>query len=541
MKNILNKIRKNSERGQAIILIAFSLVGMIAIVGLMIDGGILLIEYARLKRGIDAASIAAASQFRKDFVSADLERAGEEFLHLNQSDADVTIFTCNYTDTNWDATLCPAATGGIARKLVRITASRYVEFGFMKVVGFTGTTITATSVGEAASLDMVLVIDTSSSMSYDTNLVKAPVVATDNADPADPTDPTTYPGDDPEACNAHMGEPAKRCEPLGSIIDVAVNFVEKRFLFYPYDRVAIVATTEQTAGGNRNPVLVLPAGGSVNKPFSDNQNDTSPFAANTEIQGAIRSLKVFQPVRCGTIQAQSSLGGCLIFEPTYVGAGCDRPGTDIPTTGPTTCGSSNIGGGLRLAGQQFDFARQESFWVVTALIGGPATATDPSTETPPTYPNGFCPPSNWPDATTPGRGCRDLDTVSINAGFDPLTYNWKTDSTRHAITDPTHYDPDDYARDMADFVSSPTIGTGATIYSICLGALCQSKSADGTYTTEARKRADPWSGDHLGRYIAENSGGSDANHGVYYYSATAAQLNTFFSKIAENIFTRISQ
>ena len=99
MTNMLKKIRKTSERGQAIILIAFSIVGLVAIVGLMIDGGILLIEYARLKRGIDSASIAAASQFRKGFDGADLEKAGEEFLKFNQSDADVTIFTCDIPDT----------------------------------------------------------------------------------------------------------------------------------------------------------------------------------------------------------------------------------------------------------------------------------------------------------------------------------------------------------------------------------------------------------------------------------------------------------
>ena len=67
MKNMLKKIRKKSERGQAIILIAFAIVGLVAIVGLMTDGGMTLIEYARLKRGIDSASIAAASQFRKGF------------------------------------------------------------------------------------------------------------------------------------------------------------------------------------------------------------------------------------------------------------------------------------------------------------------------------------------------------------------------------------------------------------------------------------------------------------------------------------------
>ncbi|HNJ15409.1 MAG TPA: pilus assembly protein TadG-related protein, partial [Anaerolineales bacterium] len=72
---MIKKLLKNSERGQAIILIAFAFVGLIAMVGLMTDGGVLLIEYARLKRGIDAASVAAAQQFRKDFNGDDLVSA----------------------------------------------------------------------------------------------------------------------------------------------------------------------------------------------------------------------------------------------------------------------------------------------------------------------------------------------------------------------------------------------------------------------------------------------------------------------------------
>jgi hypothetical protein len=41
--------------------------------------------------------------------------------------------------------------------------------------------------------------------------------------------------------------------------------------------------------------------------------------------------------------------------------------------------------------------------------------------------------------------------------------------------------------------------------------------------------------------MAEFSGGADANHGLYKYSATAAGLSDIFSDIANNIFTRISQ
>lgn len=525
MKNMLKKIHKTSERGQAIIIIAAALVGLVAIVGLMIDGGILLIEYARLKRGIDAASIAAASQFRKGFVVEDLVKAGEEFLKFNQSDAQVSIFTCET-----DETLCFDP----PRKLVRVTATRRVQFGFMRIVGIDYTDIEATSVGEAASVDMVLIIDTSSSMAYDTNDY-TPGDNRDN-DPADQSNPVSLPGDDPVACNSKLPLGSGRCEPLGSIIDVAVNFVEAQLLFYPYDRVALIASTEQVAGGNRNPVVVLP--------FNNNYNEGTD-TVTTEIQNAIRALRVFQPVACDTFESQNtSLGGCIrSLNGIYDVIGCDRTGGINDTS---TCGSSNFGGSFRLAGQQFDYARQEAFWVTIALIGGPATATDSV----PGKPNGFCPSSTWPPN---GRGCRDADTVSINAGFNPSTFEWD-DATRHSpdLTDPANpifpsdYDADDYARDAADYITDPETGQGATLYSICLGNLCRSQYPDGTadpydnpYTD--RNRTDPWSGDHLGEYIAQHSGGDTANHGLYYYSSDVNELSGIFADIANNIFTRISQ
>jgi hypothetical protein len=41
--------------------------------------------------------------------------------------------------------------------------------------------------------------------------------------------------------------------------------------------------------------------------------------------------------------------------------------------------------------------------------------------------------------------------------------------------------------------------------------------------------------------MAEHSGGTSANHGLYRYSSTAAGLSEIFDSIANNIFTRISQ
>ena len=518
MKTIFDKIRSRSERGQAIILIAFSMVGLVAAVGLMIDGGIALVEYARLKRGIDAASIAAASQFRKNFTGEELEKAGREFLRFNQSDAAVTIFTCscppdepNCLANGWhlDDSLC-APPRQPQRKLVRVTASKKVTFGFMRVVGIKETTISATAIGEAASIDMVLAIDTSSSMAYET---------TPGGDPdrSDRAVPGVHPGDDPIACN---NDPNRRCEPMGTIKDIAIDFVEE--LFYPYDRVSVVAFTGQTTDGTatREPFLVLP--------FEDNQDcDANGLncVANTDIEDAIRSLRVYQPPVCPLPMAAHTdfLGPCLYFEPHYIGQTCIpyQVGVDDGSGNivfdPTSCGASNIGGGLFLAGDQFADARQDSFWAVIALIGGPANAAVLPTAPSPHV--GFCPPATW-DLPGGSGFCRDLDHPT---------------ATRHTRnvdgTYPANYDADDYARDGADYITSPTTGQGATLYSICLGRYCSAYP----------NSFDPASAEHLGQYMALEAGGVNANHGLYFQSNNASDLAQVFASIADNIFTRISQ
>lgn len=568
---MFNRIRKHSERGQAIILIVFAIVGLVAIVGLMVDGGIALVEYARLKRGIDAASIAAADQFRKNYNSADMETAGREFLMFNQSDADVTIFTCscppddptNCADHGWnlDESLC-APEGQPQRKLVRITASRRVDFGFMRVVGIDHTTISASAIGEAASVDMVLSIDTSTSMAYETT----------GGPNADAATPGVSPGDDPEVCNAHMDDPTQRCEPLGQVIDAAIAFVDE--LFFPYDRVALVASTGQTLGSaSREPVTVLH--------LSDNlDTSTDPPTPTTEVEDAIRGLKVYQPQRCPypfvdpnmvddvngdgdpndtdhylDLLRASGVGICLRYEPHFLTQVCIPRliGNSLGELDSTTCGPSNIGGGLYNAGYEFANARQDSFWVVISLFGGPANASNPSG-----YTDGLCPEATW--SLPSGSGfCRDEDDMSSVGWTVPGTWNaaaataaqnfdWSTydpdDATRHHFTvdnsDPDNpvvvypaaYDADDFARDGADYVAAaPPDGQGATLFSICMGNYCRAYP----------NRKDPASGELLGYYMALHAGGPGANHGLYFYAEDASVVGDVFMEIAENIQTRISQ
>lgn len=508
---MIKKILKKSERGQAIILIALAIVGMVGIVGLMTDGGILLVEYARLKRGIDAASVAAALQYRQGFLEADLADAAEEFLRLNQSDVNnVLIETCDTTPL--DPELCTTP----QRKLVRVTATRIVTFGFMRVLGFTSTTISASSIGEAASIDLVLVIDTSASMAYET-------LVGGNPNGSDP-------GEDPADCNGTGADGT--CEPMQTVKGIAEDFIDT--MFFPYDRVGIVTMTSQIENGERDPASKLP--------LSDNK---------ATVVAAIRDIRVYHPTACDSLYGPCRdlctdteiIDANAAGDPSnpcygqvdgyYVGQACP---VFSQFGNPSSCNSSNVGGALLKAYDEFAIEpnREDSFWVIIMLVGGPANATysdnypgNPDytdVAAPIGYPDdpyafGYCPSTTWASPTNPF--CRDGSA-----------------STRHALG-AADYDADDYARDQADFVASPDEG-GVTIFTIGLGDLIRGK----VDTDNSAIKGDDDAGEKLLQYIALTAGDTltlQANHGEYYFSPDAVGLAAIFDAIAENIFTRISK
>jgi hypothetical protein len=483
MKSLSNKLR-SAQRGQAILLIALAMVGVVAFIGLMVDIGVLFIEQGKIKRGIDAGTIAAAQQFRKGFVAADMVAAAENFLLLNDTAANtITIYRCkdnNPADgiedpatvgdgTVQDATLCTTP----RRKLIRVEAQRWVGFSFLRVVGLQGRMISASSVSEAASIDIVLVIDTSASMSYETG-----------GDPNRPDDNA----DDPSFCNDPAN--ATPCQPLDSVKAVARDFVDT--MFFPYDRVSVVAMTSQVPGGTRDHVTVLELSG-----------------IQSDVEDAIDNLKVFEPPSCATNPA---LGPCINYDVAtgaFVGLECPV----LRSTGdPSSCNSSNIGGSILRAGGEFTrtgLRRDEALWIIILLAGGPANATDSATG----FPTGYCPPSTWDLAVSPY--CRDASAASRHGNGDP------------------DYDADDYARDQADFIADPDDGQGITVFTIGLGRLVQNASI-----------GDADAGEQLLRYAAEDAGDeppSFANHGLYFYAPTTAELDEIFAEIAANIFTRITR
>ena len=495
MKLFAKRLR-TTDRGQAILLIALAMVAIAAFVGLMTDVGVLFIEYGKLKRGIDSGAIAAAQQYKRLFTGEDLKLAATNFLKLNDTAADnLTVFRCKddpslADGTMHDATMCSTP----RRKLIRLEAERWVNFGFLRVIGIPGTTIRASSVGEAASVDVVLVIDTSSSMSYETG--------------GNPNTPDTA-ADDPSFCNDPAN--ATPCQPLTQVKDSALGFINT--MFFPYDRVAVVAMTSQNPPSTRDHVTVL--------------HLSSDQAA---VETAINSLQVFQPPDCYTLPTP---GPCLEYDAdgdpdtyerkedvgaTFLKVDCWPRWNSADNFDPSSCGSSNIGGALKRASNEFTepgYLRDESLWVIVLLAGGPANATDSVADPP--LPYGFCPASTR--VTLPW--CRDTDLPTI---------------TRHPMGD-LEYDADDYARDMADEVADPVTGNGITVFTIGLGDIVTNTSA-----------GLPDSGERLLQYIAQEAGDCltcvpqhRANHGTYSHAPDPDELVDIFNAIAKNIFTRIAQ
>jgi len=503
------------ERGQVLVIVTLSVIGLVAAVGLTVDVGLLYLNHGKLRRAVDAAALAATAQFREGYDTDKMSAAAKEFLDLNgindpsaivETSRDNCITQADYDN---DPVLCTDP----KRKLVRVQATSVIKLAFLPVIGIHEATISAMAVSEAASMDVVLVIDTSESMAYGA--------------PEDRNDPEHYLRD-PSQCN-----PVHACEPFEEVKAAAQAFVDQ--LYFPFDRVAIVT---------------FDSGGRVDLPFNDNR---------AEVKNAITDLNVFSPGDClegnypgwglcreyerypdcdGNPPAAWANGNCDgdIRNEAYIDENGDGIGDtflffDCPvwhTTGNAeTCGSTSIGRGLHFAGAEFgnpDTFREEALWVVILLTDGAANG--------PSY---TCPHGTWDGAPF----CRDLQLSRHCAEADD---NYCLDAG--GILDELDYDADDYARDRADFIGKDQ---NALIFSIGLGNLVKSSvprarlDADGNPTSEKCDTGEPiadcmGAGEQLLRYAAEEVGG-----GTYYFAPSGNQLEEIFLDIARNLATRLTR
>mgnify|MGYP003963924665 FL=1 len=520
----MNPERKKTkkERGQAIMFVAIAFVGLIGIIGLMIDVGTLFLESSRLKRSIDAAAVAASLEFRegitplpgvqpldhpsfinatKEFVLLNIDdvqlddddKDGNGSIEQDEGEEGIHTYTCDLTKVVSEpdnyAGLCPDptpsdpsdnhlyASGDFFRKLIRVRATKLVNFNFLPVIGIEGTTITTDAVGEAASVDIVLIIDASTSM-------------------ADQTDPANG-GKDFTICNhSVISNPyTDGCQPFETIKAYAKDFANQ--LLYPYDRVSVISFDRLAHN-----VTVANNGWEYDASQVHNTidsllvyNDDLPLCINERPGAGL----------CGSYDANGNFSKpCPHWEDTGGLSGGDA----------ASCTSSNVGGGLKLANFQFTRdLREEALWVIVLLASGPANAISPTL----THPLGYCPPGT-------------SNPLPVIAGFQQPLCRDDQAGVRHAPGS-IDYDGDDYARDMADDIIAD--GQGAVIYTIGYGG-------DGGF---ARHRLDPYDKDiaeQLLIYIATEAGTVD-DLGLYISAPTNAELVEAFKKIAENIATKISQ
>lgn len=523
-----NRLHRSSK-GQALILLAVAFLVLLGFVGLTTDVGILFIFMGHLRRAVDAASLAAAAQYREGRTDAELTSAAVQVMNLNGIDPDMYTIVVETCDTApGDPVLCTTP----RRKLVRVASNLAVPTAFLRLLGVENIQISANSVGEAASLDVVLVIDLSESMVWD-------------AAPGDPMrDPSACNAADPTGTDGFKGE----CQPFEEVKRSATSFVT-RILNRPAgseeDRLQIVTFAN---GWNSNPDL------GTQYRFIDYSNPSNPqprWTSNqAEAVAAINDLKVFEPEECydpandpaGAIHEY--YGPCRFYNPDWSYAWLDclscwdaGDWSTLPTT--------NIGGGLLRAGNMFAFGtRQEALWIVVLLTDGMANATDNEATDQlddfSTYPIGFCPDAqDLPNPVFPL--CQDEDV-----------------SSRHASGNAA-YDADDYARDMADFVGCmPTnpaascggeAGQGAIAFAIGLG---DGVLDDGCSWGTCEASHEPY-GASLLRYIAAVGYDGDISSdpcdtvgdyrdwcGNYYFAPTGPQLTRIFEDIASRIFTRIT-
>ncbi len=548
-----------AERGQALVIIAMAMVGLLAFIGLTVDAGILYIGVGHLRRAVDAAALAASAQFREGRTTEQQAASAREVVHLNGVDpTSLELWVCVEgggavldPDNYHDPALCPAS-GQPKRKLVRIRATTEVRFAFLTIIGFHSTEISAQAVSEAASVDVVLVIDTSDSMTFDAasgNPLRDPAVC--NVTDIDTSSPT------------YDGLPGE-CHPFEEVKQAAANFVDR--LNFPYDRVSVVTFA-------LTPTVIVPMTNTL---------------TSAQILDLIRNLEV-SPRRYPEADPRWT-AGC---ESLYGG----------PDNDPSGCTNTSTGGGLKLAGNEFGRQpiRQESVWVVIILSDGAANASEEDATIDPATLNKYCPQSTW--GAFVGDlvpYCRDNDVVSRHTVLTPTIWQnppvgsgipadpghtnpYNSNNTYGAMGNPfLDYDADDFAHDMADFVAcAPTYGEaaqwckdslnyiedeggqGAIIYAIGLGKLVIFNDPDPGDPTDP---TDP--GDALLKYIANvgldgdpdpnppagnidpcygvpappiTSGNDSYNCGNYYFSESGTGLNAVFESIASRIFTRLTK
>ena len=477
-----------SQTGQALILLALAFIGLAAFAGLTIDAGILFSHIGHLRRAVDAASLAAAGQFREGRSAAELSAMALQVIELNGLDASSAIaMVCDRelpgSDYD-DPRLCPggenpppATTTESYRKFVRVQAQLPVNFAFLPIIGWSSVTIQANAISEAASVDIVLAIDTSESMAFDggSEFLR-----------------------DPDNCN-----PIDDCHPFEEVRENAKLLVERTY--FPYDRVGLVTF-------DREATLELA--------LEDGTTEA-------DVLDALDAMQVYSQPPCLGWDLSGDPRGCTS---TNIADGLRFAGTEFckDKNGNSNCDSDEM--------------REEAVWIVVLLTDGAANAAL-NAAAPPVDPGRWLCPGSLSAPTWVQPFCRD-EKFEIGPGEYGFDAEDAAEAMGYFAGCP---DPDLEQKGGCVAVGG---GQGAVVFTIGLGDLVTNNATCDPVAYPGGCEED--SAEKLLRYIAavgddgdpttDDCDGVDTeiSCGNYYFAEEGFELEAVFEAIASRIFTRIT-
>ncbi len=124
------------ESGQAIVLVAVLMAGLVAVVGLVTDGGLVFSQRRDLQNVADAAALAGAMQLDEGVYRA----SGEVLLNEPAARQAAVQYLEAEGDLSYSVVVGPTR--------VEVAVSRQASTGFLRVVGINGVKISANASAE---------------------------------------------------------------------------------------------------------------------------------------------------------------------------------------------------------------------------------------------------------------------------------------------------------------------------------------------------------------------------------------------------------
>lgn len=163
--------RARSQRGSVLILVALSLVALVASVGLAVDSGVGYLAKAKLAAAVDGAALAAGKVVKTGMTESERKD--------NARAAATAFFNANYPNGTLGTTpTLESVDVGVATHVggvpITVTASARGRVSFMRILGFDQQVVRASAnvMSPSDPMDLALLVDHSGSIRGEYNIVK---------------------------------------------------------------------------------------------------------------------------------------------------------------------------------------------------------------------------------------------------------------------------------------------------------------------------------------------------------------------------------